>query len=65
MEKRKQIREFQEKNATLSAENQRKRERIQRLKTSRAEQELEIRQKLKMLRPGETQFILPETKPAQ
>ena len=60
-EKRRQIRELQEQNASLDAENRRKRERIDLLKTSRPAQELEIREKLKMMKPGETQFILPET----
>jgi cell division protein FtsB len=59
-EKRKLIRDFQEQNASLSADNQRRRERIQRLKNNRGEQELEIRERLKMVKPGETQFILPE-----
>jgi cell division protein FtsB len=60
-EKRRQIRDLQEQNASLDAENRRKRERIELLKTSRPAQELEIREKLKMMKPGETQFILPET----
>ena len=60
-EKRRQIQELQEKNATLDAENKRKRERIEQLKTSPATQELEIRERLKLGRKGETQFILPET----
>lgn len=60
MQKREQIRGLQEANATLAADNQKKRERIERLKNSRAEQELEIREKLKLIRPGETQFILPD-----
>jgi cell division protein FtsB len=65
LEKRARIRELQEQNASLAADNERKRQRISRLKTSRAEQELEIRERLKMMKPGETQFILPEApKPA-
>jgi cell division protein FtsB len=59
-EKRRQIREFQEQNATLAAEVQQKRERIERLKHSRTEQELEIRERLKLSKPGETTFILPD-----
>ena len=59
-EKRKDIQVLQEVNATLAAENERKRARIEKLKNSRAEQELEIRNRLKMLRPGETQIILPD-----
>jgi cell division protein FtsB len=63
-EKRKEIQTFQEQNASLAADNKRKRSRIEKLKSSRAEQELEIRKRLKLLRPGETQFIVPdESKP--
>ena len=60
-EKRRQIRVLQEENASLDAENNRKRVRIDLLKNSREAQELEIRERLKLMRPGETQFILPET----
>jgi cell division protein FtsB len=60
-EKRKLIRGYQEQNSSLAADNQRRRERIERLKHNRSEQELEIRDRLKMVKPGETQFILPET----
>ncbi len=59
-DKRKQIQSLQEVNSSLAADNERKRIRIERLKHSRAEQELEIRERLKMLRPGETQLILPD-----
>ena len=63
-DKRKQIQALQEMNASLAADNERKRIRIEKLKHSRAEQELEIRERLKMLRPGEKQLILPdESKP--
>jgi cell division protein FtsB len=60
MEKRVEIRALQEENATLARENLRKEDRIKRLKNSPAEQEMEIRKRLKLLRPGETSFILPE-----
>jgi cell division protein FtsB len=59
-QKRSEIRDLQEQNATLSRENQRKRERIELLKK---DPEIEIRTELKLLRPAETTFILPE-KPA-
>jgi cell division protein FtsB len=59
-EKRRQIRDLQEQNASLTADNERKRSRIALLKTSRPAQDLEIRERLKLLRPGETQFILPD-----
>ena len=60
MEKRRHIRELEEQNANLEREIQRKRERIERLKNSPSEQEMEIRKQLKLLRPGETSFILPD-----
>jgi cell division protein FtsB len=50
----------QEQNAALALENQRRRERIGRLKDSPSEQEMEIRKQLKLVRPGETTFILPD-----
>jgi cell division protein FtsB len=59
-EKRRQITTLQEQNATLDAENKRKRERIELLRNNRPAQDLEIRERLKLLRPGETQFILPD-----
>ena len=40
--------------------NDSRRDRIKKLESSPSEQELEIRKKLKLLRPGETSFILPE-----
>lgn len=58
-EKRQEIRKLEEQNAAMAAENARRRERIERLEKSTSEQELEIRKNLKLLRPGETTFILP------
>ena len=60
LEKRREIQVLQEQNADLQKENERKRERIVRLNESQAEQELEIRNRLKLLRKGETSFILPD-----
>jgi cell division protein FtsB len=65
MEKRREITVLQERNATMAAENQRKAERIEKLEHDRSVQELEIRKRLKLLHPGETQFILPEQKPTE
>ena len=70
MDKRKEIRQLELQNADLARENERRRERIRRLEDSRSEQEMEIRKQLKLLRPGETTFILPDspksdTKPAE
>src|SRR6202789_2304597 len=55
-----EIRQFEEENANLQRENDYRRDRIKKLESSPSAQELEIRQKLKLLRPGETSFILPE-----
>jgi cell division protein FtsB len=59
-EKRKEIQSLQEQNADLIREIDYRRKRIERLRTSQAEQEMEIRDRLKLLRPGETSFILPD-----
>jgi cell division protein FtsB len=60
LEKHREIRQLEERNAALARENERRKERIQRLQTSTSEQEMEIRKQLKLLRPGETTFILPD-----
>jgi cell division protein FtsB len=59
-EKWNEIRQLEEDNANLQRDNDYRRERIKKLESSTSEQELEIRKKLKLLRPGETSFILPE-----
>jgi cell division protein FtsB len=64
MEKRHEARSLQERNADLAHQLQEKKDRIRRLRESQAERELEIRKGLKLVRPGETEFIIPEgTKP--
>jgi hypothetical protein len=60
LEKRREIRLWEERNAALDRDNQSRRERLKRLVESPSEQDLEIRKQLKLLRPGETTFILPE-----
>jgi cell division protein FtsB len=60
IEKREHIRELQEKNADLQREIQSKRVRLDRLKNNPDEQQLEIRERLKMLKPGEVRYIVPE-----
>ena len=60
LEKRKEIRDLEEQNATMRHENEYRRARIQKLQDSPTEQEMEIRKKLHMLRQGETSFILPD-----
>ncbi|HEX5229158.1 MAG TPA: septum formation initiator family protein [Bryobacteraceae bacterium] len=64
-EKWDELRQLEEQNAALQRENDYRRDRIKKLESNPSEQELEIRKKLKLLRPGETSFILPEqAKPA-
>ena len=60
MDKWGEIRRLEEDNANLQRENDYRRERIKKLQDSPSEQELEIRKQLKLLRPGETSFILPD-----
>jgi cell division protein FtsB len=57
MEQRQEIREMEERNATLSRENQLKREYIERLQRSQPEQEIEIRRRLKLVKPNEKVFM--------
>jgi cell division protein FtsB len=57
MEKRNEIRELEQQNAAISRDNQLKKERIERLRTSAEEQEIEIRKRLKMVRPNEKVYI--------
>jgi cell division protein FtsB len=59
-QKRSEIRKLEEENANLQREIQYRRDRIKKLQESPAEQELEVRKNLKLLRPGETSFILPD-----
>lgn len=59
--KHREIRQLQENNQAIVLENQRLRERIRRLKESPSEQDMEIRKQLKLQRPGETTFILPDS----
>src|SRR5256885_15051706 len=61
-----EIHQLEEQNANLQRDNQVRRERWERLKNNPAEQDLEIRRRLRVQKPGETSFILPETpKPAK
>lgn len=58
--KHREMRALQERNAAAAREIERRKERIRRLKESQSEQDMEIRKQLKLLRPGETTFILPD-----
>lgn len=58
--KHREISQLEEQNAEKARQNQALKERIKRLEDSGSEQELEIRKELKLLRPGETTFLLPD-----
>ena len=55
--KQHQIEQAEKHNAELAREIERQRDHIQRLANSPAEQELEIRERLKLVHPGEKVFI--------
>ena len=60
-QKRAQIRELEQRNAGLAQQIERKREHIRRLAENPAEQELEIRERLKLVHPNEKIYILGES----
>ena len=60
LEQRKVIGQLEDENATLARENEYRRERVRKLNESPSQVEVEIRDKLKKLKRGETEFILPE-----
>lgn len=59
LEKRALIKQLQEENAAIEAENAARQRRLERLENSPSEQDLEIR-RLNLLKQGETTFMLPE-----
>jgi len=62
MTRRQQIEQLEKRNAMLAQENERLREHIQRLADNPSQQELEIRQRLKMVKPGEKVYLLNNNK---
>jgi cell division protein FtsB len=62
IEKRHQIQELERRNTNLAQDIERKREHIRRLAENPAEQELEIRERLKLVRPDEKVYILGDPK---
>ena len=64
IEKRHQIQEMEDRNLRLNREIERKREHIKRLVDNPGEQELEIRERLKLVNPKDKVFITgdPEKK---
>jgi cell division protein FtsB len=61
MQRRQEIQDLEKRNLDLAREIEHKKERIDRLRGSQTEQELEIRHRLKLVRPGEKVFITPDT----
>ena len=57
VEKQAQIQELDRRNAELQRDLERERERVQRLANSPTEQDLEIRERLKLVHPGEKVYI--------
>jgi cell division protein FtsB len=63
LDKQHQIHELEKRNAGLAQEIERKREHIKRLNDTPAEQELEIRERLKLVHPKDKVFIIePQAK---
>ena len=60
LERQHQIQEAEKRNAGLAREIEQKREHIERLTDNPAEQEKEIRQRLKLVHPGEKIYIVGE-----
>jgi cell division protein FtsB len=62
LEKRRQVHEYEMSNEQLHREIEQKQERIQRLQNDPREQEIEIRQRLKLAGPGEKIYIIDDKK---
>ena len=60
LDKQRQIEQLEQRNTGLAREIERQREHIRRLADNPAEQELEIRDRLKLVHPGEKIFITGE-----
>jgi cell division protein FtsB len=60
LDRQHQIQEAEKRNASLAREIEQKREHIKRLADNPAEQEKEIRQRLKLVHPGEKIYIVGE-----
>jgi len=65
VEKRRQISELEKQNADLARKIEQQRARIDRLTDSQSGQELEIRERLKLVKPDEKVFILQDPPPAK
>jgi cell division protein FtsB len=65
MDKRRQIGEYEKKNADMARKIEAQRARIGRISDSPAGQEKEIRQRLNLVKPGEKVFILQDAASSQ
>jgi cell division protein FtsB len=63
LSKRRQVAAYEKENQEILRENAQKRQRIERLQNNSVEQEMEIRQRLKLARPGEKIYILDDSNP--
>jgi cell division protein FtsB len=62
LEKQAEIHQLEKRNAALAKQIERKREHLNRLNENPAEQELEIRDRLKLVRPNEKVYVTGEPK---
>ena len=62
MAKRREVKELEQVTQKMHREIEEKQQRIQRLEQNPAEQEFEIRQRLKLAKPGEKIYIIDEKK---
>lgn len=62
LEKRREIHEMEDRNAKLDREIERMRDHIKRIETDPAEQELEVRERLKLVKPGEKVYLTGKPK---
>jgi cell division protein FtsB len=60
LDRQRQIQEMEKRNTALAREIELKRERIDRLTDNPAEQEIEIRHRMKLVHPGEKIYIVGE-----
>lgn len=61
LEKRRQVAVYEQQNQQIVRENVQKQQRIERLENNPIEQEMEIRQRLKLAKPGEKIYILDDS----
>jgi cell division protein FtsB len=59
--KRRQVAAYEKENQDILRENAQKEQRIERLANNTVEQEMEIRQRLKLAKPGEKIYILDDS----